>query len=77
MAIAALAGMLLTALNLLPLGQLDGGHVVYAALGERWHKMIATGMVVALVVMGKFYFPWWGWAVVDVFCRTATSAGLR
>lgn len=67
MAIAALAGMLLTALNLLPLGQLDGGHVVYAALGERWHKIISTSMVGALVVMGKFYFPWWGWALLMFF----------
>ncbi len=67
MAIAALAGMLVTALNLLPLGQLDGGHIVYAIFGERWHKIIATCMVALLVVMGKFYFPWWIWAVVMFF----------
>lgn len=67
MAIAALAGMLLTALNLLPLGQLDGGHVVYAMFGERWHKIISTCMVGALVVMGKLYFPWWGWAAFMFF----------
>jgi len=67
MAVAALAGMLLTALNLLPLGQLDGGHVVYAIFGERWHKIISTCMVALLVVMGKFYFPWWIWAVVMFF----------
>jgi membrane-associated protease RseP (regulator of RpoE activity) len=67
MAISALAGMLLTALNLLPLGQLDGGHVVYAVFGERAHKVISTCMVGLLVVMGKFYFPWWLWAVVMFF----------
>jgi membrane-associated protease RseP (regulator of RpoE activity) len=67
MAIAALAGMLLTALNLLPLGQLDGGHVVYAVFGERGHKVISTCMVGLLVVMGKFYFPWWIWAVAMFF----------
>jgi membrane-associated protease RseP (regulator of RpoE activity) len=67
MAIAALAGMLLTALNLLPLGQLDGGHVVYAIFGERGHKIISTCMVALLVVMGKFYFPWWIWALVMFF----------
>jgi membrane-associated protease RseP (regulator of RpoE activity) len=67
MAIAALAGMLLTAINLLPLGQLDGGHVVYAVFGERWHRIISTCMVALLVVMGKFYFPWWIWAVVMFF----------
>jgi membrane-associated protease RseP (regulator of RpoE activity) len=67
MAVAALAGMLLTALNLLPLGQLDGGHVVYSILGERWHKIISSCMVALLVVMGKFYFPWWIWAVIMFF----------
>jgi membrane-associated protease RseP (regulator of RpoE activity) len=67
MAMAALAGMLMTALNLLPMGQLDGGHVVYAMFGERGHKIISTGMVALLVIMGKFYWPWWIWAVVMFF----------
>lgn len=67
MAIAALAGMLLTALNLLPLGQLDGGHIIYSALGERKHKIISTCMIGLLVVMGKFYFPWWIWALLMFF----------
>ncbi len=67
MATAALAGMLMTALNLLPLGQLDGGHVVYAIFGDRRHRIIATSMVAVLVVMGKFYWPWWIWAVVMFF----------
>jgi len=66
-ALAALAGMLMTALNLLPLGQLDGGHVVYAFFGERKHRIIATAMVGVLLVMGKFYWPWWFWAVVMFF----------
>jgi membrane-associated protease RseP (regulator of RpoE activity) len=67
MAMAALAGMLVTAMNLLPLGQLDGGHVVYAVFGERRHRVISTCMVGVLVVMGKFYWPWWVWAVVMFF----------
>ena len=67
MAMAALAGMLMTALNLLPLGQLDGGHVVYAVFGERGHRIISTTMVGLLVVMGKFYWLWWFWAVVMFF----------
>jgi membrane-associated protease RseP (regulator of RpoE activity) len=67
MATAALAGLLMTALNLLPLGQLDGGHIVYAVFGERGHRIISTGMVAILVVMGKFYWPWWIWALVMFF----------
>jgi Peptidase family M50 len=67
MALSALAGMLMTALNLLPLGQLDGGHVVYAVLGERGHRIVSNCMVALLVVMGKFYWLWWFWAVVMFF----------
>jgi hypothetical protein len=67
MATAALAGLLMTALNLLPLGQLDGGHIVYAVFGERGHRIVSTVMVAILVVMGKFYWPWWFWAVVMFF----------
>jgi membrane-associated protease RseP (regulator of RpoE activity) len=67
MATAALAGLLMTALNLLPLGQLDGGHIVYAVFGERGHRILSTSMVALLVVMGKFYWPWWLWAVVMFF----------
>jgi Zn-dependent protease len=67
MAVAGLAGMLVTALNLLPLGQLDGGHVIYAIFGQRGHKLISACMVAVLVVMGKFWAPWWFWAVVMFF----------
>ncbi len=47
---AAWFGMLATALNLLPFGQLDGGHIAYAALGRRsWIVSLATlGLVITL-----------------------------
>jgi membrane-associated protease RseP (regulator of RpoE activity) len=51
-ALAGWVGLLVTALNLLPVGQLDGGHVVYAALGERWHRWISLGTLAALIVLG-------------------------
>ena len=66
-ALAAWAGLLATAVNLLPLGQLDGGHILYSVFGERGHKGLATVFVGLLVVFGFFYAPWWAWAVLMFF----------
>jgi len=63
---AAWVGMFATALNLLPVGQLDGGHVVYALLG-RSHKWITQAFLVALLPMGMFWNGWWLWAVLLFF----------
>jgi len=60
---AAWVGLLATALNLLPVGQLDGGHLVYAAAGER-HRRISLAAIVLLIPMGFLYWPWWVWAAV-------------
>ncbi len=60
MARAAWVGMLATAINLLPAGQLDGGHIVYALFG-RAHKWITWGFIAALLPMGWFY--WYGWLI--------------
>ena len=66
MARAAWVGMLATALNLLPVGQLDGGHIVFAALG-RYHKWITRVFLIALLPMGLLWSGWWFWAVVLFF----------
>jgi membrane-associated protease RseP (regulator of RpoE activity) len=63
---AAWVGMFATALNLLPVGQLDGGHVVYALLG-RSHKWITQTFLLALVPLGTFWSGWWFWAVLLFF----------
>jgi membrane-associated protease RseP (regulator of RpoE activity) len=58
---AAWGGLLVTSLNLLPIGQLDGGHILYSLLGKRaWP--VAMGMVALLVVMGYFWQGWLVWA---------------
>jgi membrane-associated protease RseP (regulator of RpoE activity) len=60
---AAWVGMFATALNLLPAGQLDGGHIIYALLGKA-HKWITQIFLVLLLPMGKLWSGWWLWAVV-------------
>jgi membrane-associated protease RseP (regulator of RpoE activity) len=68
MAVAAWVGMYATALNLLPSGQLDGGHIVYA-LAPRAHRLISWITVFVLVGLGTMVFrqdhknsSWWFWA---------------
>lgn len=56
---AAWIGALVTALNLIPSGQLDGGHVIYAVFGERvhwWTGRIAFVLMASFSVIGLVYF---------------------
>lgn len=55
---AAWVGTLATALNLLPIGQLDGGHIVYSFTATK-HKLLSRLFVVALVPLGIFYWRTW------------------
>jgi membrane-associated protease RseP (regulator of RpoE activity) len=56
--LAAWFGFLATSLNLLPIGQLDGGHMIYA-LFPRLHKRISQVLVIALVPLGIWFWPGW------------------
>lgn len=60
---AAWVGIFATALNLLPIGQLDGGHILYSFIGER-HKLASRIFAVALLPLGRLYWPWYAWAVL-------------
>ncbi len=60
-AFAGWIGFFVTALNMLPLGQLDGGHVLYALLGRGQHR-IAWLFFLALLVMGWWWQGWYLWA---------------
>ena len=66
-ALAGWFGLLVTSLNLLPVGQLDGGHVVYALFPRR-HRTIATLFVISCILMVVVPLalgrnPWWGWLI--------------
>lgn len=58
---AGWAGLLVTSLNLLPAGQLDGGHLVYSLYGNRL-KWIRPLIVVTLFILGFLWSGWWLWA---------------
>jgi membrane-associated protease RseP (regulator of RpoE activity) len=60
-AFAGWIGLFVTAINLLPIGQLDGGHVIYALFGSR-HRLIGKVTVVALLPLGIFWQGWFVWA---------------
>jgi|TARA_B100001971_G_C18080792_1_gene478171 membrane-associated protease RseP (regulator of RpoE activity) len=67
-AFAGWIGLFITALNLLPIGQLDGGHIVYA-LFEKKYQLVSKITFIILIPLG--YFLWHGWfiwaAIVAVF----------
>ncbi|PYV95547.1 MAG: site-2 protease family protein [Acidobacteria bacterium] len=64
MAIAAWVGMFATALNLLPGGQLDGGHIVFS-LAPRAHKFVSRITILALIPIAiKLWLGWLVWAVL-------------
>jgi len=66
-ALAGWIGFFVTSLNLIPVGQLDGGHIAYAILGER-HTAISRVLIGVLIALGIFVFSGWlVWAVLLFF----------
>lgn len=64
-------GLLVTCLNLLPIGQLDGGHIAYAVFGRR-QRTLAVAMFAILIVLGVLgWLGWLVWALILYFMKLA------
>ncbi|MGH8010607.1 MAG: site-2 protease family protein, partial [Candidatus Binatia bacterium] len=63
-AVAGWFGLFVTFLNLLPMGQLDGGHVIYSLFGSA-HRWIARAFLVVILLLGFQGWPgWFVWVVL-------------
>lgn len=65
LAVAGWVGIFVTSLNLLPLAQLDGGHIAFAVY-PRAHTFVARAMWLALIPLGFVWNGWWFWAVLSL-----------
>ncbi len=67
-ALAGQVGLLVTMLNLLPIGQLDGGHIFYGILGKRQHSL-ARLFLIFLFILGFWWKGWWFWLLIAFFMK--------
>jgi membrane-associated protease RseP (regulator of RpoE activity) len=74
---AAWIGVFMTALNLLPVGQLDGGHVTYAVLGRRGHRLTAWASYVSVIALAAFSIKSgnWNWVVFAALLTLVIRVG--
>lgn len=74
-AFAGWAGLLVTALNLIPAGQLDGGHIVHSLLGRK-AALLLPFVLFGLVALGMVWNGWWLWAFLIFFMGRAHAEPL-
>ncbi len=66
-AFAAWAGLLVTGMNLIPAGQLDGGHILYVLFGKQNSRRVFPILLVGMSILGIFWSGWWLWAMLLFF----------
>lgn len=62
-AFAGWIGLFVTSLNLIPVGQLDGGHIAYALLGKK-HVQVSKILIWLLIILGLLWVGWAIWAIL-------------
>jgi membrane-associated protease RseP (regulator of RpoE activity) len=75
---AAWVGVFMTSLNLVPVGQLDGGHVTFAVFGPRGHRLVALACylaVIGLAIYSGLYNHTWTWVVYGVILTLMLRVG--
>jgi membrane-associated protease RseP (regulator of RpoE activity) len=76
LAFAAGVSLLVTALNLMPMGQLDGGHIVRAIVGGEYHRKISYVFVGILIFLSFVYSgSWFIWAILGILVSSMRSPG--
>src|SRR5262245_34940864 len=75
--LAAWVGVFMTALNLLPIGQLDGGHVTYAVFGRRGHRLTAWASYISVIALAVFSVRsgMWNWVVFAALLTLVIRVG--
>src|SRR5215813_7433869 len=75
--LAAWVGVFMTALNLLPIGQLDGGHVTYAVFGRRGHRLTAWASYAAVIALAVISVKsgTWNWVVFAALLTLVIRVG--
>ncbi len=73
-AISGCLGLIVTALNLMPVGQLDGGHIVHAMYGQRTAAVVSQVARLSMLVLSFRYREFFWWAVLLLFVPPAEPA---
>lgn len=64
---AGWAGLLVTGFNLIPAGQLDGGHIFYTVFGKKTADYAFPLIIAILILLGFVWPTWWLWALLTLF----------
>jgi len=64
---AAWAGLLVTSLNLIPAGQLDGGHIFHVLFGPKGSRIALPIIIFVLAALGFAWNGWWLWVILILF----------